>query len=228
MNVGQFIIDAENLVNTYLLSPFGYKIVPKFPTRTKPYIPGWVILKARRLQKKAQRQNLPVQLELGSPKPRKGWITIDVASGADLILDLTKPLPFPNNSVDKIYSSHLLEHLAYKDGIALLSECHRILKPNGTLSMCVPDASIYISAYCNRLDIKSLCTWEPAFHYHSPIDFVNYVAYMAGAHKHMYDRENLVEVLKYIGFQSVMPRGFDSELDLKFRDYESIYFLAIK
>lgn len=157
MVMKKFIIATEDFVNRYLLSSFGYEIVPKFRTRIKPHIRMWAILKARRLQRKLQRQNIPVQLELGATKPRKGWITIDVASGADLILDLTRPLPFPNNTVDKIYSSHLLEHLTYQDGIALLSECYRILKPNGTLSLCVPDASIHINAYCNNRDIKELC-----------------------------------------------------------------------
>jgi predicted SAM-dependent methyltransferase len=183
---------------------------------------------ARSLRERLLRQNEPVQLELGSNNPRKDWITIDVLGGADLILDLTKPLPFPDGTVDKIYSSHLLEHFYYSDVIALLKECYRVLKNHGTFSVCVPDASIYISAYCNNLDIRSFCKYEPAFHYHSPIDFVNYIAYMDGHHKHMYDRENLTKMLKDIGFQTVKLRDFDGELDLKERAYESIYALAIK
>jgi predicted SAM-dependent methyltransferase len=150
-----------------------------------------------------------------------------MSEGADLILDLAKPLPFSNNSVHKIYSSHLLEHLDYRDSISLLHECYRILKQGGTFSVCVPDASIYINAYCSNLDIKDLCKHEPAFHYHSPIDFVNYMAYMDGHHKHMYDKENLTKRLKDVGFQTVKLRDFDSELDSKDRAYESIYALAI-
>jgi len=230
MIINRFIGAIVKSPNKILLALLGYSIVPTSPVRNRPYIRAWATLKARRLYKKSLRQNLPVQLELGSAEARKGWITIDRSDGADLILDLAKPLPFHDNSVDKIYSSHLIEHLDYQGGIALLRECHRMLRANGILSLCVPDASIFISAYCNGLDIKSLCKVEPALHYHSPIDFVNYVAYMNGEHKHMYDRDNLIRVLKYIGFQSVSLRGFDSELDVKRSDYEpvSMYVLAIK
>jgi len=228
MIIKRFIGAIVKSPNKILLALLGYSIVPTSPVRTRPYIRAWATLKARRLYKKSLRQNLPVQLELGSEKPRKGWITIDLKDGADLILDLTKPLPFPDNSVDKIYSSHLLEHLAYQDSIALLGECKRILKPNGVLSLCVPDASIYIKAYCNNRDVKEFCKHTPALHYHSPMDFVNYIAYMDGTHKHMYDSENLTELLKFMGFQTVKLRVFDSELDSEERDYESIYVLAIK
>lgn len=222
-----FIRPVGSRINRYLIKPFGYSIVS---TRTMPYVGRRSIRRARRLQEKLLSQNQPVQLELGSTKPRKCWITVDMSEGADLILDLTKPLPFPDSAVDKIYSSHLLEHFHYPDIIALLNECYRVLKNGGSFSVCVPDAAIYVNAYCSReeFDVKTFCVYEPAFHYYSKIDLVNYIAYMGGHHKHMWDRENLVGVLRSIGFQRVTLRDFDPELDLKERAYESIYALAIK
>jgi predicted SAM-dependent methyltransferase len=145
-------------------------------------------------------------------------------------LDLRKPLPFPDLSVDSIYSSHLLEHLQHDESIALLKECHRILKAGGTLSVCVPDASIYLNAYCGGepFDIKRFQFIGPASRFHSRIDFVNYIAYMGGHHKHMYDNENLIEVLRGIGFRTATSRDFDADLDLKERAHESTYALAVK
>ena len=188
------------------------------------------VRKAARLAKGLSIQARPLQLELGSATPRRGWVTVDLAEGADLILDLTKPLPFPDASVDNIYSSHLLEHLYHDEAIALLKECHRTIKTGGILSICVPDAAIYLNAYCSgeAFDIKTFCVYEPAFRYHSRIDFVNYMAYMAGHHKHMYDKENLIEILRSVGFQKVTPRDFDAVLDAKQRAYESIYAVALK
>jgi predicted SAM-dependent methyltransferase len=210
--------------------------VPVSITRTV-LAPPWRYLKrwqARRKAARLTRESLsrfcPLQLELGSATPRPGWVTIDLARGADLILDLTKPLPFSGRSVDKIYSSHLLEHICHDEAIALLKECHRILKAGGTLSVCVPDASIYLNAYCSGkpFDIKTFCFIGPASRFHSRIDYVNYIAYMGGHHKHMYDKENLIEVLRSIGFQTVTSREFDADLDSKERAYESTYALAVK
>src|SRR4026209_1809368 len=89
-----------------------------------------------------------VKLEIGAGQKTgtNGWTTLDLW-GADLSWDLTERLPFPDNSVAKIYSSHTLEHFWYSDLIRLLCDCRRILKPLGSISVCVPDASIYVQGY---------------------------------------------------------------------------------
>jgi len=46
------------------------------------------------------------------------------------------PLLFPNNSVDEILLSHVLEHLTDPYGVVL--ECYRILKPGGVLRVNLP------------------------------------------------------------------------------------------
>ena len=66
--------------------------------------------------------------------------------GADIIHDLRKGLPLPENSVDKIYASHVLEHIPYRELINLLRELHRILNKGGELYVSVPDVSLFINA----------------------------------------------------------------------------------
>ena len=44
----------------------------------------------------------------------------------------------------------------------------------------------------------------------------------------MFDEENLINTLRQAGFSDVKLREFDHQLDLKERDSESIYALAIK
>ena len=51
---------------------------------------------------------------------------------------------------------------------------------------------------------------------------------MDGHHKYLFDEENLVNTLLTTGFKHVQLRQFDSNLDLKERDHESIYVLAKK
>lgn len=171
-----------------------------------------------------------VNLEIGSG-PKKGknnWITLDICDGCDIKYDLLIGIPFPDNSVDMIYSSHLLEHFYYKDLVILLRECHRILKINGRFSLCVPDASIYIMKYLNpdRVILKDL--WEPAFTFNSPIDYINYIAYMGTNHRYMFDKNNIDVILKNTGFKEGSYRKFKPELDIKERNWESIYYDAIK
>jgi hypothetical protein len=64
-----------------------------------------------------------IELAAGSVKGKNGWITIDQCEEADITWDLNIPLPFPDESVTKIYSSHVLEHFFYHDLIRLLTEC---------------------------------------------------------------------------------------------------------
>ncbi len=82
-----------------------------------------------------------MKLHLGCGKNYKhGWINVDCleSTGADVICDLNARWPFPDNSVDQIYSTHCFEHL---NSIShTMSECHRVLKPGATMDITVPFA----------------------------------------------------------------------------------------
>jgi predicted SAM-dependent methyltransferase len=56
--------------------------------------------------------------------------------------DIRKPLPFANNTIEEIYTSHVLEHLTEEDGIRFLLECERVLMAGGTLRIVTPDFDI--------------------------------------------------------------------------------------
>ena len=174
----------------------------------------------------------PIWLEIGAGPGRKvtGWTTADQCEGCDLVLDLAKPLPFPDNSVEKIYSSHVLEHFYFSDIFRLLSECRRVLKPSGVFSASVPNARIYIEAYARpeSFDPAIYCRHAPAYNYNSKIDYLNYIAYMDGHHRYMFDEENITAILGKAGFKNASLRPFDEEVDAKQRDFQSIYVQAEK
>lgn len=172
-----------------------------------------------------------VFLELGSgaKKGSNGWTTVDVY-GADITHDLRQGIPLPDDSVDRIYTSHMLEHIPYLEMLTFLRDCLRVLKQGGELSVCVPNASLYIRAY-----IEGRSLWKPGTGFkpatvdtNSLLDQVNYIAYLAGQHHYMFDEENLVNTIKKIPFSSVELRSFDKEIDLPERDNESIYVSAWK
>ncbi len=128
-----------------------------------------------------------------------------------------------------IYSSHLLEHLTYSQGQALLKESIRLLKPGGTFSICVPNARIYVEHYLDVREVpQDYFGWKPAYNNTTSIDAINYVAYMDGEHKYMFDQENLLHILTRAGFQDVKERDFDPATDRAERDYESLYAIGTK
>jgi SAM-dependent methyltransferase len=191
----------------------------------------------RRLTAKGEK--LQIEVAGGARKGENGWLVLDMLRGCDLYWDFRRRLPFADGSVERIYSSHFLEHLTFTQGQQHLKECHRVLVPGGTLSVCVPSARPYLEAYCSGkpLDYKTWIKYEPAWNDTTPIDVVNYAAYMDevnfivlkhASHQYMFDEENLLKVLEKAGFRNVRPREFDPALDLEWRDYESLYALAEK
>ena len=148
----------------------------------------------------------------------------------DIYWDLRRGIPFPNESISKIYSSHFFEHLSFKEGQKFLDECLRVLVPGGIFSICVPNSRMYIEAYLNNSDLNKnqFFGYKPAYNNTTKIDYVNYTAYMDGHHKYMFDEENLIYILTLKGFQNVRLRKFDPDIDRKERDFESIYADATK
>jgi len=170
-----------------------------------------------------------LEVGAGDKKGRNGWVTIDVTKNCDIYWDLRKGIPFPDESVSKIYSSHFLEHLTFKEGQIFLDECMRVLMPGGTFSVCVPNARMYIEAYLNgELDRNIFFGYKRAYNHTTKIDYVNYTAYMGGIHKYMFDEENLLFILRAKNLKNARLREFDAEVDLEERDFESIYAIAEK
>lgn len=178
-----------------------------------------------------QRESIFLEIGAGDKKGHNDWLTIDMRRNCDIVWDLRKGIPFPDRSVSKIYSSHFFEHLSYEEGQQFLDECLRVLSPDGTFSICVPNARLYIEAYISKanLDANLYFHFKPeAYKNTTRIDYLNYTAYMNGDHKYMFDEENLIHILKSKGMKNAHLREFDPNIDLKERDFESIYAEAKK
>lgn len=187
------------------------------------------IKSVRQWKELSQRNEIRLELGSGIKKGINGFTTVDLL-GADIHRDLRDGIPLADNTVTEIYTSHMLEHIPYAQLLVFLRECRRVLKDGGRLSVCVPNSRYYIQAYINRTYFLS-----PDRYYQpsivdtgSYLDQVNYIAYMSGEHCYMFDEENLVNTLRKSGFSSVSLRQFDETIDLKERDFESIYAIATK
>ena len=97
----------------------------------------------------------------------------------------------------------------------------------------MPNARLYIDAYISGknfidfYDKSSVCP-STICDTGSPIDQVNLIAYLGGQHCYMFDKVNLVNILKNNGFEDTKAREFEKGLDLAERDHESIYAVAKK
>ena len=67
-----------------------------------------------------------------------GGNILDGWSNHDMDVDITKSLPFPDNSTDYIFAEHVVEHTDSKEAFNFFTECYRILKKGGVLRICVP------------------------------------------------------------------------------------------
>lgn len=71
---------------------------------------------------------------------RDGFIGIDCDSRVkpDVVCDLTKGIPYPDNSTDEIWCSHFYEHLNLPDGRVLIREILRVCRPGAMVTIKVP------------------------------------------------------------------------------------------
>jgi SAM-dependent methyltransferase len=78
-----------------------------------------------------------------------GWINSDLKTGpgVDISCDIREGLPLPDQSLDYIVSVHALPMISYPDLIPVLRELKRMLRPEGTLRLALPDLNRGIDAY---------------------------------------------------------------------------------
>lgn len=90
------------------------------------------------------------KLHIGAgPALLEGWLNTDLAPASPQValLDATKPFPLPDASFDYAYSEHMIEHLPYAAGLAMLRECCRVLRPGGTIRIATPDLAVFLGLY---------------------------------------------------------------------------------
>lgn len=80
-----------------------------------------------------------LQLEIGGGVKPLGspWVNLDLVPAADIVHDLERlPWPLADESVDQIYSSHCIEHVA--DPGDFLRECARVAKVGAEVQIRCP------------------------------------------------------------------------------------------
>jgi len=84
------------------------------------------------------------------------WTNIDFHSDNSNVrrVNLLAGFPFPANSFDAVYSSHVLEHFDKQQGNFLINEAYRVLRPGGLLRIVVPNLQGSCAEYLRILDLS--------------------------------------------------------------------------
>ena len=179
----------------------------------------------------------------------EGWLNADYNPYTTNILcfNACERFPFPDNSFDYIYSEHMIEHISYPDGLFMLSECFRILKPNGKIRIATPDFNFLLKIYQDSehplhsqyIDyILDYCMKDAP--YQGAIFVINNFVRDWG-HLFIYDRKSLQIALEKVGFSRITQCNLQTSEDKHFYnlanekrfpdgflDLETMTFEAIK
>lgn len=147
-----------------------------------------------------------------------GYVGVDVRAcrGADYVLPAWDVSPFDRDSVDEVYSRHMLEHLDPQDARRSLAAWFSILRPGGLLRLVVPDLAFHAR---QLLGAATSWTDEPAENLdHAMAGFYGWRDPGRGgnredAHRWGYTGESLSRLLREVGFVGVerVLVGTDSE-----------------
>jgi len=153
------------------------------------------------------------KLHLGAgPNILEGWLNTDVEPQGEgvFFLDAGKPFPLPDQAFDYIFSEHLIEHFTYRDGLRVLKECYRVLKPGGTIRIATPDMDKIIGLRTKeKNDLQSrYVKWHidnffPEIGGSNDIFVIN-SAFSGFGHKFLYDEMTLRNSLRETGFSDIV------------------------
>jgi len=131
-------------------------------------------------------------------------------------------VPFTDESIDFVYSSHLLEHFFREEAKLFLTDIYRSMKKGGRIRLAVPDLEIALRHYYQGEKELALSFFFTASH-----------AGVFDAHRYMYDFDLLRELLESVGFRNVVRYSFQEGLvpdleTLDNRPEETLYTEATK
>lgn len=158
-----------------------------------------------------------------------GWLGTDINPRMQEIayLDATKPFPFEEGVFDYVYSEHMIEHIPWRDGLFMLQECRRVLKPGGGLRVATPDLTVLLDLYggadapikeryvrwITDSFLDDVEVYKPAFVINN--------AFHNWGHQFLYDAELMAMALQQAGFEAVRQVRTGESDDPHLRGIES-------
>jgi len=175
-------------------------------------------------------KNHPVRkLQLGAHENiLPGWLNSDLypQTFQSITLDASRRFPFDDHSFDYIFSEHQLEHISHVQGLNMLRECHRVLKPGGMIRIAVPSLDSLLALFGTEWSplqkqyaeaVMKTCFPEAG---EGNACFVMNAAFVSWGHLFMYDHLTLRDSLQRAGFTDVTRREPGQSPDENLRSLE--------
>lgn len=177
---------------------------------------------------------LMVSFGLLSPK-QQGFISVVRQDGVKYA-DAVNRIPEADNSVEVLYTCHMLEHLERGEAKRFLQEVRRVLAPGGIVRIAVPDLHFHAENYLKDSNadafVENLFMASPKV-----VGWFGKLKYLLVGERHhlwMYDGESLCRLLADAGFKQpqILEAGTTTipnpgKLDLAERAPESVFVEAI-
>lgn len=182
------------------------------------------VIGSLRLQSVKNKKELNLNLGCGATSV-PNFVGADLYTG-DVYLNLSKRFPFSNNSLDRIYMHHVLEHFDLNTAEKLCREIYRTLKVGGRIRIVVPDITLFINRNKFESGLKSEMEYyagntQKSLNYDNKyILALNEMFYMGGEHKFMYDQDFLSELLTNIGFKNIVRTEHGKSTDQTFNNID--------
>jgi hypothetical protein len=138
--------------------------------------------------------------------------------------DIVSGLPIARGTVDRLYASHVLEHLAYDDAMRALHNSFAILKAGGVFRLIVPDLATRACRYVDRNAkadpqaasdfMDSTLLGERA----RPAGIIAKISAIFGSslHRWMWDEPAMRQALEQVGFRGIRRCQFGDSNDAEF------------
>lgn len=131
-----------------------------------------------------------------------GWVNIDLREREGVVaLDIRAGLPFEN--VEVIFAEHFIEHLTLDEGLAFLSECRKVLRPEGILRISTPNLDwVWLTQY-------HLPEWQHADEAIRDCFWMN-KGFHGWGHRFLYNAPSLEALLRRVGFARITHETYGS------------------
>jgi len=148
-------------------------------------------------------KNELIKIQFGSGKKElEGFLNTDILG--KIPINITKKLPFKENSVDVMYSNHVIEHIYYKQFKRFLKDSFRCLKEGGIHMISTPSIPKLIkSIYENEKTKKKLIELYGGGKAYDSARVINNIMHMSFMHKFIYDFESIQFLGKEAGFSKI-------------------------
>ena len=167
-----------------------------------------------------------LQLGAGGNDP-VGWLNTDIEPTRTVVyLDATDRYPFPDGSFHYVFSEHMIEHVPWEAGVAMLKECYRVLALGGKVRIVTPNLTKFVQLLAGGADAEAQRFIDAKLRlHHWPVTPVP-GAYILNrqvrewGHQFLYDPATLRRSLELAGFKQITEYPIEEKTDPVFQEVE--------